>query len=272
MISVGAAGYYIYYMEGLNSRFPKIIQELIKGVTYDYAKVYREETCFLKPKQNYKNFADCGLTRDGSKETLFIWGDSHAAHLYPGYKKIFGNKYNVIQRTASACPPIIGYQMPERAFCEEINTKNFELLQNIKPDRVILSAKWIEYKDWEQIGHTIAQIKKAGVKKIDLVGPMPSWTEALPVLLYKYFLQDKRHRIPKRMSFGLNKEFVQVDFLMKAFARKNDIHYISPSDIICTKEGCLTRVGKTKNSLTAWDTDHLTRLSSIYLVSKFPQI
>lgn len=45
-----------------------------------------------------------------TEKSFVVWGDSHAAHLMPGLKSVFGNSLNITQRTASLCPPIIGLQ------------------------------------------------------------------------------------------------------------------------------------------------------------------
>jgi peptidoglycan/LPS O-acetylase OafA/YrhL len=269
MAIVGSIGYYSFIKGGFKLRFPIMIRELTQ-FSYDIKESYKQTTCFLDPDQDYKQFQDCGVTRDKTKKTMFIWGDSHAAHLFEGYKVFFENKFNLIHRAASACPPILGEYFPDRKYCKEINDKTFELLKRVKPDKVVLSAIWWVY-DWKKISRTIAELKKIGVSDITIVGPVPNWTDTLPRLLYQRFKQDPLHRIPTRMVFGLNEEIPKNDLEMEKLAHDNHVNYISTMKILCSSKGCLTRLGNTGSSLVAWDASHLTSQGSIYLVSKFPQ-
>lgn len=270
MLCVGCVGYVTYNNGGFPSRFPAIIRELTQ-YKYDYASAYREGSCFLKTEQDYKHFVKCTDEILPGKETLFLWGDSHAAHLYPGYKKIYGNRYNIIQRNAAACIPILGTEVPTIAHCKKINDHVYSTLKALKPERVVLSAAWtLKGYDISKLEETIQSIKSVGVTRIDLVGPVPVWHEPLAKQLYTYFLKSIPHEIPYRMRFGLDQSFAQKDTELRNIALKNGIHYVSPKDILCNEDGCMTRFGETGDTLVSWDGAHLTTIGSIYLVSKFP--
>ncbi|OAI20757.1 hypothetical protein A1507_04695 [Methylomonas koyamae] len=269
MCAVGSIGFYTYNQGGFELRFPKTVQDL-NQYQYNFHDEYREFTCFLEPEQDYTAFQDCGVTRNKNKKTILIWGDSHAAHLYPGYKEIYGNSFNLIQRTAAICPPILNTDFPKRKSCKDINSKNIELIRAENPDRVVLSALWYDY-DWTQVKKTISALKDSGIKNIDLIGQDPCWTDDLPKLLYKYFKNDTMHQIPRRMKFGLDGKCLKLNPLMKEFAAQQQVNYISPIDIMCNDEGCITRLGDTIESLTGWDSGHFTSVGSVYLVSQFSQ-
>lgn len=269
MFGVGYAGYNCYQRDGLGFRFPKIVQE-ISAYEYDYSKVYREGTCFLRMEQDYSAFDACRTQPDEYKKpSILLWGDSFSAHLYPGYKTSFGNTFNIIQRTASGCPPILDLEIADRPHCKNINDHIFELIKNERPDKIVLAAEWPRY-DWTKIAGTITQLRKIGITNIDLIGPVPLWIDSLPKQLYLKYLSDKFHRVPERMNFGLNPDFFEFETLLSDFSKYAMVNYISPKNILCNGDGCITRLGDTGDMLTASDYGHLTEAGSRFLVSKFP--
>jgi peptidoglycan/LPS O-acetylase OafA/YrhL len=270
MVSVGYAGYKSYQLGGLPFRFPKIVQE-ITTFEYDYSKAYRERTCFLDPEQTYSDFKYCETRgEDPHKSSLLLWGDSFSAHLYPGYKESYGKTYNVIQRTASGCPPILGLNIDDRPNCKDINDQIFELIKSRRPEKIILAAEWPRY-DWTKIAGTISQLRMIGITDIDLIGPVPLWIDSLPKQLYLQYLSDPFHRVAKRMTFGLNPDFFEFEILLTDFSKRMGVNYISPAKILCNKEGCLTRLGDSSDTLTACDYGHLTETGSRFLVSRIHQ-
>jgi len=270
MALVGFAGYYTFLGEGLGFRFPKIVQDFTE-YQYDWKTGYREGSCLLRAEQDYTQFQSCETSIESTKPTIVLWGDSHAAHLYPGYKAVFGESSNIVQRTSSSCPPILGLEIESRVHCKKINDNVFALIRNLKPDKVVLAGVWVAYDEWRQVDKTIAALRDIGIKNIDLIGPVPDWKDELPRQLYHYYKMDIFHRIPYRMNFGLNQNFIALDPEMSDFAAQNNVHYISPKKIMCNTEGCLTRLGETGETITAFDYAHLTEKGSIYLVSKFPE-
>jgi hypothetical protein len=269
MIAVGYAGYNCYKQDGFGFRFPKIVQELTSK--YDFQKVYRAGTCFLYDDQDFSAHNSCKLESEGDKKpSILLWGDSHAAHLYSGYKTFFGEKFEIIQRNAAGCPPILNMEIVIHPHCKEINDHVFELIKIKKPEKVVLAAIWTHY-DWKKIEETISQLRKIGITDINLIGPVPQWNESLQKLLYLTFKSDELHRVPKRMKFGVNQNFIQLDSLMSDFSSQLKVNYISPKNIFCNEQGCLTRFGDTADTLTTWDSSHLTEIGSKFLVSHFPK-
>lgn len=268
MAIIGCIGYNCYKQDGFGKRFPPIIQEITE-YSYDYEKEYRYGTCFLRPEQSYKALNTCKTTIDESKRTILLWGDSHAAHLYPGYKAVFGEKFNIVQRTASLCPPIRGMSIKDRPYCREINGYTFQYIKEQKPDIVVLAALWMNY-DWKQIETTVVQLRKIGVQNIYLVGHVPQWNDTLPKQLYAYFKSDILKRVPDKMKFGLKQHVIYLEPIISSFTHDLGINYISPYDILCDDLGCITKLGETGDTLISWDYAHLTGVGSRYLVSKFP--
>jgi hypothetical protein len=93
----------------------------------------------------------------------------------------------------------------------------------------------------------------------------------LPKLLFNVFTQNPEHKVPDRMLFGFKQDIVVLDVQMSELAKRAGARYISPYAVMCDARGCLTKLGDTSDTLTAWDVGHFTRKSSQYVVSKFPR-
>lgn len=267
---VGCIGYDAFERDGLGSRLPKIFQEL-SASKYDYRSGYRVGTCLLRPDQDYKQFHNCEDFAPGKGKTILIWGDSHAAHLYPGFRLRYGADFTIRQRTASSCPPILGMDIQTRPLCREINYFIYDEIKRSKPDKVVLAAIWTDY-DWKKLEGTVLELRKIGVSNIDLIGPVPQWKDGLPKQLLSRFRQETGFlQVPYRMKSGLKEVALKLDEPMEIYAKGLMVNYISAMKILCNDSGCLTRLGENGSSLTAWDYGHLTNTASEFLVSRFPE-
>ncbi len=266
---VAVAGWIGVALNGLPGRF----SEAAKGLAefhYNYATAYREGTCFLRPEQAASDWHDCTTQGKKSAPSIWLWGDSHAAHLYPGLRfKQLSQEFTLIQITASSCPPILDFDPPGRPHCREINEVALAEITASRPDVVILSALWEAY-DWRRVADTVERLHRAGIRKIVVVGPVPTWAPALPRALFEAYRSDPLHRIPYRLRHQVAPEGFKYDGEMQAFVRGSPATYISVFDIYCNADGCMTRVGDEADSIVAWDSAHLTSAGSKYLVSHFP--
>jgi peptidoglycan/LPS O-acetylase OafA/YrhL len=276
MLVVGGTGYYCFKQDGfkrtgLGAGFPKIVLQLAE-YQYDPNGAYRTDTCHLEEGAKFNTFDNCPDRWSPNKNNILLWGDSHAAHLYPGYQLKYGHSNQIIQRTAGLCPPILGVNFKQMAHCKEMNDAVFDEIKQHKPEKVVLAANWTKDKyNWQGIETTIRSLKAEGVSNIDLVGPVPHWDYPLAKLLRKYIMNHQpMDQVPDRLKYGLNPKALELDSSMKEFSDRMHIHYISVTGILCNSDGCITRTGMSIDSLTAWDNDHLTKTGSEFLVSHFP--
>lgn len=269
LFSIGCIGYNIYDKNGYGSRYSPLIKELVDNNNKDSTKSWRVGSCHLLPQQDYLSFKSCASekkTKD--KQTIMIWGDSHGAHLYSGYLSIYGEKYRLIQRTASTCPPIRNYELKGSPECIGINDKVLEYIRDEKPEKIILAAAWDVY-DWRRVEDTVNILREIGIQNIILIGSVPRWKDSLSRQLLIAMKNDDEHRIPNRMKLGLEANVFDLDIEMTNFASELMIEYISPTQILCNQNGCLTRLGETRDSLTSFDSSHLTEIGAKYVVSNF---
>ena len=270
MILVGYAGFNVFDREGLkiNRIKYRYNNELLnKLAIFKYPhEDDRYKTCFLEDSQDSK-FENCPAKMTKGKPTLIIWGDSQAAYLYSGYKSMYEEKFNLIQRNAASCPPILN---SGSVWCQGLNRDIFELINKIRPDWVVLGANWSQYDyGWNGLSQTIVSLKNIGIKRIDVIGHVPQWHDSLRKQLYLYNQKYPNEPIPIRMKFGLNEKIFILDEKFATFSKQQGVNYFSPISVLCNDEGCITRFGDDPTLLTTFDYGHLTVSGAKHVVSRF---
>jgi peptidoglycan/LPS O-acetylase OafA/YrhL len=260
MLALGGGGLSIDASGGAPSRLPLLMQKLT-GFTYDYKPVYREGTCFLRNDQDATAFA-ASCIEPGTRPLLFLWGDSHAADLYPGLHALEAtHRFRIAEFTASSCPPFVHYSPPHRPFCEGLNEAVIAKLRALRPREVLLSAAWERYNDKTPLIRTVELLRRLRVPSIVLVGPGPDWPQGLPQVLYNTY--QERNALPTRVKRGLSDRPPKIDIMMRALARRLRIPYVAPLAVLCNPDGCIARTGTGGNEITVWDTAHYTRAGSV---------
>lgn len=280
---MGTVGYVTYWQDGLPTRFPIEIRTL-SNFRYEYQTGARSGHCWLEHNEPASAFAPYCTAMSEGHDRVVIWGDSHAAQLYPGLKEIFGDTIALSQFNRSSCPPILDFGFP---LCRESNRWVLSEIKRIQPQTVILFAWWSSYQpDWEAssakvlLFATVDALQNAGVGKIVVIGPAPNWKGGLPKLMYEAWAHGQPlHKIPERLAinigFGadnwkfnsadadqqLRNDFLSQSVIYSSFLNSiqpQTIAYFSAMDFLCTQEGCLTHVPGCKTCLLAWDYGHLT--------------
>lgn len=274
LLSVPAAaliGCTINYTHGLSVRYPNEIRAIAE---YDYngKKEARTGRCFLKPAQSEKDFRDeCHETDHSSIKlpSIMLWGDSHAAQLYPGLLSWQKHepKFLLQQYTASGCPPVLGIKIPKRENCEQINNFILQKIIDNRPDTIIIAGYWDGYKGGEhgkvsieQIKKSIEKIKSLNIGTIVLVGQVPTWTTPQPKIILE--LWEKYSIIPSHISYGLQSSSLKTDEEMRSIAIEENIQFISPIDFFCNGSGCATFANIEKTVPVAHDYGHLSDVAA----------
>lgn len=270
MAALAALGFIIYRANGYPSRFPPLIQEL-SHFDYDPYASWREGTYFLTSRSVGVGFKNDPNEIDPRKPSLVLWGDSHAAGLYPGVQAVFGKKYNIVQRTIAGQPPYLGLEPRSASAQFSLNQEVFETIQRIRPQVVMLESNWVAF-GWKPIETTVERLKAAGVGHIVLVGPVPQWNGSLLQQVCNYVRSHKSEPVPTRLTTGARSEPLEIDASMRALSTRLGIQYVSPCDILHDKDGYLVRLGDAPESFISWDYGHLMAAGSGYLVSHFPAL
>ena len=131
-----------------------------------------------------------------------------------------------------------------------------------------MAGNWRD-NSWSDLSKTIKALKAIGVANIDLVGPVPVWENNLPKQIFLFCKKNTPCDIPVRMQMGLVPKVFELDQQMAQFAIQENVNYLSPIKVLCDAQGCLIRTGEAGNTITSWDSEHLTDVGSQYLVSEF---
>ena len=263
--AAGCAGLAVFFAGGLPGRIPTDVQRLTT-VAFDHQSAYRQSRCFLQSWQGARAFRpDC--VDPGRGKLVLLWGDSHAAHLYPGLRaEATQREFRIAQLTASACPPLLGYSSSKRPNCRAINDAVLARARSVRPDTVVLSARWEEYRSLSGLRRTVAELRRAGVEEIVVVGPSPNWPQGLPQALYNEVKREHLASFPLRLKHQLSEGPARADRLLRPLVRALGVTYVAPLDVLCNREGCLARVSDQADQLVFWDPTHFTTVGSRYFV------
>jgi hypothetical protein len=227
-----------------------------------------------------ENMAFNGCVETGAGPLLFLWGDSHAAALYFGLHDLQKRRsFRIAEYTLNGCPPLLDHHFPGREKpCEVLNERGYQRIKSLMPDIVVLDAYWhkdvyhlydpaTDSFDAAPLLPTIARLKVLGIANIVLVGPVPTWNEDLKHIVYKHFERDPARRLPPlRMKQELQPGLQPTAAALRRLAADLRISYISPLDVFCDADGCLTRTGNPPNHVAAGDASHLSSSASAFLV------
>ena len=253
-IAFGVTG---HNTNGFRHRLEQYQLEILSWEEYPRASVYREGDCFLSETQSY-TFFDTQCTH-GKTKTL-IWGDSHAAALSSGWRKLS----DLHQLTASLCPPILETNFPARPECGGINNYVIDTILNANYETVILHAGWTMYTNdqLENLSLTINRLRQIGIDDIILIGGVPQYPDSLPTRLLKENAKlDSISVITQNQA-----EVIRVDNTLLSFINKQDVTFVKAVDVFCDANQCkVTTEFQGKIVPMAWDYGHLTEGGATWL-------
>ena len=218
MVVIGFAGQLVFDQKGFTIRYPEEVRA-ISEFTYNMPKESRLGRCLLDDDQSFRFFKEeCVDKGSGFLEpSILIWGDSHAAALYPGVKRIRdeGAPFKIIQYTSSACPPVLGMSVEQRPHCKNNNDYVLARIESLKPSVVIMAAFWSHYNgsserpliDIAGLRFTIQRVRQLG-SRVVVVGNAPVW-DAPPIKTAFELWQQSKWL--KRTFLHLDRRSIQMD-------------------------------------------------------------
>jgi hypothetical protein len=146
-----------------------------------------------------------------------------------------------------------------------------ERIARLRPHTVLLGARW-SYResspgyDFKYLTDTVAALKKSGVQRVIVVGPMPQWQKALPSLLPACSAEQTSSDGNLFSACGLAKGIADLDLSLQAFTSEMGVDYVSPYQILCDTKGCLTVIAG--DAVSSYDVGHLSPEGSRFLMAK----
>lgn len=273
---------FLYSKNGFLGRLHEDIRDIFDR---DFLKEYYEKArvglFHIGEEKKFSDIKDLDFDQKKNIKKIYLWGDSNAAHLYPGLDKFKSKNFFIIQRTKSSCRPFLKLKKSffDEKFnkdCCKFNNSVFNDIVEKKPDVVLIAASWPAYLSASSCAGEVADLctslYRNGVKNIFVVGPVPRWKIPLKKVIARIYMRGEDFH--KRSFFLLEKNVFDYEKNFIDIKNKN-FFYISALRIFCQKDGCLNLIfesNQKKYTPVAYDQHHLTTAGSEYLVSHFPDL
>lgn len=260
MIGIACVSVFAFYDHPAPDRYSPEIRPVLALADYNPETDARYPSCWASEKAPFESYgAEC------RKGKILLWGDSHAARLYTGFKD---SGSEVAQFTRSGCMPSLAIE--RRSPCDESNASIVKEIGRLRPRRVIVFAAWLNHEVNGQLGdERIESIRRAvelltqTVDDVVIVGPAPFWEPDLPTATLRFW--DANRILPDRMQ-PASKNYHAVDAILAAIASQRGARFVSAFDGMCNVAGCLTHTSASRSDLLSWDYGHLTTSGAHYLV------
>lgn len=213
------------------------------------------------------------------KPLVVVWGDSYGASLYPGLRDLQKSRsFGLAQVTAASCP-VLPEMHSERPNCNEVNANALTKLRELQPHAIILFSAWTRagyHMQNDEISQKLQQQlsllqQVLPLTRVVVVGPIPKWGRPIRDILTNMALQSS---LPPPRYLPLpdseeNRKIQALDPEMRTVTEKFGAFYISPTEILCNREKCLTRVSDSIDGLVVIDHDeHPNPKAAALIVSR----
>lgn len=272
LVTTGLIGTSAVATGGYPTRFSPALRAIADWPVKPVA--WRVDRCYFNPGESQPFAAECTPpTRPGVARVL-LWGDSHAADLYPGLLELQRQRnFDLIQWTAAGCPPTRAALPVEGRGCARRRAWAVREMTAASPETVLLAGAWAMYlardSSEEEIlsvtRDTIRYLKQVGVRHIVVFGPGPTWNTSLPTDLFRYMRLG--HALPLRFG-SVPADVRRLDAAMAAEVAASGGQYVSILGLLCNAQGCRVQgeEGREPPDLLFWDRDHLTESGSRWLM------
>jgi peptidoglycan/LPS O-acetylase OafA/YrhL len=266
MAAVVAAAVAIIATDGFSYRIDAELNRLSHLTNANIGERWRDHSCFLEPEDQKSQFPpECDSP---VRPLVVLWGDSHAAMLYPGLQDIIDSRrLGLAQYTISACPPLVHVARAGRPLCQDTNDWVLTKIERDRPQTVLLSAMWFvkspDY-DFELLRSTVSELRMRGAPRIVVFGPAPRWEGLLPSLLAGCMREQTSISGHKYSRCGLTKDLDDLDRRVAHTAATLGVEYVSIYNTLCNAAGCMTMV--TPSEVSTRDDSHLTPAAAAFVL------
>lgn len=239
---------------GFENRFDPGRLAIARVLDRDEEATYRRGTCFVVEAGDRFDPETC-LPAKAARPSLLLTGDSVAAHYWPGLSAVAGD-FGLMQATMVGCRPTVTKDpaIPCEVFFNDILE---DWVPGHTPDVVMLAGNWLA-SDAEPLRATLERLG-ARKENVVVIGPMPRYESALPRLMFFSGKTDLA-------AASLQKDVWAVDRSIGDVARAAGVRYISPLELLCEENSCVTFAAP--GIPLQFDYVHLTREGSEFVARR----
>lgn len=228
-----------------------------------YYSLYDRGNCFMDLNQIVKNykFIECVKfnVQDKKLKKILIYGDSFAAHLYPGFKHLEESNLAVRQFTAASCRPI----QSGKKRCDDFYHAFFDnVIKATDADVIVISALWnsdyrrLQHEEFVKRLESTLEWLSRFKKQIIVVGQSPIYFKNIPhIMITQNSPMDGKVILPARDYQALN------NTLSETVSRYTYARFINPYTVACNDDGCLAAENGDPYHM---DYGHMTQKGSVF--------
>ena len=254
---IGLLGLGTALSTGIPWRYPNALAGIDRYslASTEISEAWRRHRCMLEGDE--KVFAEECVDREPAAAPLVVlWGDSHAAALYPWLRNT--QQIRIAQFNLSRCPPMLGFVHANprlvRAQCESVNRYVRGRLRELRPSLLVLTAYW-EFYQPDSLRTTLEELGRLGIPRIVVVGSVPVLNGNPSRMVFQSYRQNSPHRIPERLALDNFLRARESDQAVAAIARTAGVEFVSLLDAMCDTTSCLVSNG---HDLFYTNSDHLS--------------
>ena len=258
----------------VNSGTPPVLAKLYRYPVPEGDPWREGKGCFVNANKVADFGPDCVPRRTDGRPMAVLWGDSHAAHLWPGLHAVAARQWLLAQVTASQCPAIADAADGRNPTCDAMRERALAAIREQRPEIVFMASRWSMYQPRDDmvasVSTTVGALKAMGVRRVVVVGPVPHWSPSLAKALARDMRSFKRDQPPLYPTGGLQPAEFKLDPILREAASKGGAEYVSPMTLLCTPQRqCRAWVDEQrKDTLMAFDNAHLTVEGSEFLAKR----
>lgn len=284
MLILAGFGSLVQANDGVATRFPNASRMLTQPIDFKWYDFVRTGKCHLQDGDTLHHDSSC---YEHGHPSVVLWGDSHAASLYPGLHQLqIDNGFSLTQLTTAACPPFLGaaeFNPKARENCGKLNELVLTSLLQDPPDVLVLHSVfqsehqfiWPTQTVINKVSETLNLVRsKLHGTKIVLIGPMPRWHESPQKTSFLRWRESLYNGTPLQGPGPLRQNATLLSELDNGLARvaqDKGVTYISALQVLCNTEGCISRVGEIPEQFIAIDYGHLSKAGSEFFAHKISQ-
>jgi hypothetical protein len=248
----------IVWLDGFPGRVNAVVSETLAYQNYDFAPMFRQGTCFLRPEETAADL-DLETCLPPDVDTV-LWGHSHIAQLYWGLEAEYKRRGRILgQLTASGCPLVPGVDFAARPNCRSFVEETYRILLERRPRTVILHGGTLSPEHEALLDEVIAGLRGAGIQVV-VLGQAPIFSKPVPLLVADRLLAS-RHGFMS--GDDLLPGLIEADAAAARHFAAGP--YISYFTVGCTNGQCPLAI---EDIPLHFDIAHLTREGSVYYASR----